>query len=61
MTLKEFLTSSADHRMPTMGLNKQTGATYDAAGWPCQNAADSQQVRDDISKMARKHALKFGA
>jgi hypothetical protein len=60
MTIKEFFPGNADNRMPVIGLSKQMGVTYDTAAWPWHNAADSQQVRDDVSKMTGNHALKLG-
>ncbi|MBZ5515061.1 MAG: TonB-dependent receptor [Acidobacteriia bacterium] len=60
MNLKEFFSGNSDSRIPVIQFQKETGANYDSGSWPWHNAADSQQVRDDVSKMAGKHALKFG-
>ena len=60
MTIKEFFPSNLETRLPTVSLGSPFNVTYDVAGWPWWNAADSQQVRDDVSWMVGKHALKFG-
>jgi hypothetical protein len=60
MTLQEFFAGNSDDRLPVINFAKQMGTNYDTGSWPWHNAADSQQVRDDVSKMAGKHALKFG-
>jgi len=60
MTINEFFPSNKANRLPTVGLNKYLGVTYDPASWPWWNAADNQQVRDDVSWMVGSHALKFG-
>jgi hypothetical protein len=59
-SVKEFFSGNRDSRMPVIGLSKQMGVNYDTGSWPWHNAADSQQVRDDVSKMIGSHALKFG-
>jgi hypothetical protein len=60
MTLQEFYPGNSDNRLPVISWAKQFGTNYDTGSWPWHNAADSNQWRDDISKMAGKHALKFG-
>jgi len=60
MTLQEFFPGNLDDRMPVIQFQDQMGTNYDTGSWPWHNAADSQQVRDDVSKMAGSHALKFG-
>jgi len=60
MTIKEFFPSNRMSRLPTVNIGAPYGITYDPASWPWYNAADSQQVRDDVSWMVGKHALKFG-
>jgi hypothetical protein len=60
-SVQEFFSGNSDDRLPVIGFRKQIGTTYDTGSWPWHNAADSQQVRDDVSKMVGNHALKFGA
>jgi hypothetical protein len=59
-SVQEFFSGNSDDRLPVISFAKQMGTNYDTGSWPWHNAADSQQVRDDVSKMAGKHALKFG-
>lgn len=59
-SVQEFFSGNSDDRLPVIGFRKQIGTTYDTGSWPWHNAADSQQVRDDVSKMVGTHALKFG-
>jgi hypothetical protein len=59
-TVNQFFPGDADSRLPVISWAKQMGTNYDTGSWPWHNAADSQQVRDDVSKMTGKHALKFG-
>jgi hypothetical protein len=60
MTLQEYFPGNSDNRMPVISFAKQMGTNYDTGSWPWHNAADSQQVRDDVSWMVGNHALKFG-
>jgi hypothetical protein len=60
MNLQEFFPGNSDNRIPVIGFAKELGTNYDSGSWPWHNAADSQQVRDDVSWMVGKHALKFG-
>lgn len=59
-TVNKFFPGDADSRLPVISWADQMGTNYDTGSWPWHNAADSQQVRDDVSKMTGKHALKFG-
>jgi len=58
--VQEFFSGNSLDRLPVIGFRKQIGTTYDSGSWPWHNAADSQQVRDDVSWMVGKHGLKFG-
>jgi hypothetical protein len=57
---QEFFSGNSSDRLPVIGFRKQLGTTYDTGSWPWHNAADSQQVRDDVSWIVGKHSLKFG-
>jgi hypothetical protein len=59
-SVQQFFPGNLDDRMPVIQWQDQMGTNYDAGSWPWHNAADSQQIRDDVSKMAGSHALKFG-
>lgn len=58
--VQEFFAGNSLDRLPIIGFRKQIGTTYDSGSWPWHNAADSQQVRDDVSWMVGSHGLKFG-
>ena len=59
-SVQEFFSGNSLDRLPVIGFRKQIGTTYDTGSWPWHNAADSQQIRDHVSKMVGNHALKFG-
>jgi hypothetical protein len=59
-SVQEFFPGNLNDRMPVIQFQDQMGTNYDTGSWPWHNAADSQQIRDDVSKMAGRHALKFG-
>jgi hypothetical protein len=60
MAIQELFSGNSENRLPNVNLDAPFGVNFQPASWPWHNAADSQQVRDDLSKMIGTHALKFG-
>jgi hypothetical protein len=58
--VKEFFPTNADNRMPSVFLNKHYNVGYDPAFEPWYNAADDNQIRDDVSWTKGSHNFKFG-
>lgn len=58
--VQEFFSGNSLDRLPVIQFRKQMNTAYDSGSWPWHNAADSQQVRDDVSWIVGKHSLKFG-
>jgi len=58
--VKEFFGSNAQDRMPSVFLSKHYNVGYDPAFEPWHNAADDNQLRDDLSWTKGNHNLKFG-
>ena len=55
-----FSGPNALNRIPQIGLTGITGATYTAGWTPWNNAANSYQIRDDLSWTKGAHQFKFG-
>jgi len=55
-----FSGPNAQNRIPQIGLTGITGATYTAGWTPWNNAANSYQIRDDLSWTKGAHQFKFG-
>jgi hypothetical protein len=47
-------------RIPSIQLNKQTGANFTLNWTPWNNKADSYQIRDDVSWSKGRHQMKIG-
>ncbi len=58
---KSFFNSNTDNKLPQVAFsNGPLNTTYTAIYWPWHNSFLDYQIRDDLSKIAGKHALKFG-
>jgi hypothetical protein len=55
-----FTGPNLDTRIPSIGLQGSTGATYTSNWTPWNNKADDYQFRDDISWTKGAHQLKMG-
>ena len=60
-TVPELFGSNADNRLPTVNIGGSYGTNYDPGSWPWYNAADSNEVRDDLSWTVGNHNMKMGA
>jgi hypothetical protein len=56
-----FPGANALNRLPQVGFSGgPLGTTYTVIYWPWHNSFLDYQIRDDLSKVVSKHALKFG-
>ena len=55
-----FTGPNANDRIPSIALSGSTGTNYTSNWTPWNNAADSYQVRDDVSWTVGAHQLKMG-
>ncbi len=60
LSIPQLFTSNNLDRIPAVNLSGTTGANYDVASWPWNNAADDYQIRDDVSWTKGSHQLKIG-
>jgi hypothetical protein len=60
LSIPQLFPSNNLNRIPGISLGGTTGANYDVASWPWNNAADDYQIRDDVSWTKGAHQLKFG-
>ena len=59
-TVPEFFTSNNLNRLPNVDIGGAYSTNYEPSSWPWYNAADSNQVRDDVSWTKGSHNMKFG-
>jgi len=59
--IPELFPSNALNRLPTVNIAGAYGTNYDPGSWPWYNAADSNEVRDDLSWTVGNHNMKMGA
>ena len=58
---KSFFDSNTANKLPQIGFsNGPLNTTYTAIYWPWHNSYLNYQIRDDLSKIAGRHALKVG-
>ncbi len=53
--------NNTDNRLPEVNIAAPVGQDYTTSNWPWKNAFLDYEVRDDLSKLLGRHALKFGA
>lgn len=59
--IPELFPSNALNRLPSVNIAGAYGTNYDPGSWPWYNAADSNEVRDDLSWTVGNHNMKMGA
>jgi hypothetical protein len=59
--IPEFFGSNNLNRLPNVDIAGAYSTNYEPSSWPWYNAADSNQVRDDISITRGAHNMKMGA